>query len=244
MPYVESNKKVFAQALFDESSTAKERIGTIRELDDGRAFIYAENAGTALVAGQLCQAAAPVGNHLNVAVASATAVDATQVTVTLGATAASANDYQDGYIHINDVDGEGQLYKIKSHPAASASASLVVTLYDKIRKALTTSSQATLTKHPAKDVIICPTTLTSIPVGVPPMDITADNFFWMQIKGPASVLTDGTLVIGALVVPSNGTAGSVEDFVPGTSLETILGSVLQVNVTTDYSLINLTIPGF
>lgn len=244
MPYVESEKKVFAQSLFDESSTAKERVGTIRTLDDGRVFVYAEAAGVALVAGNLLQSAAPVANHLNIAVAAAAAVDATEVTVTLGATLAAANDYQDGFLHVNDAVGEGHLYKIKSHPAAASAASLVIQLYDKIRVALTTASEVTLTKHPCKDVIQCPTTLTSTPIGVAPMVITADNFFWMQVKGPAAVLTDGTVVVGETVVASNGTAGAVEDFVPGTSLSAIVGSVLQVNATTEQSLINLNIIGF
>lgn len=244
MPYVEQEKKIFAQGLFDVSATALERVGTIRTLDDGRKFAYAKNGAVALVAGKLCQSAAPVANHLNIAVAAAAAVDDSTITVTLGATAASVNDYQNGFLHTNDAAGEGFIYKVKSHPAANASASLVLTLYDKVRFALTTASEATLTKHPEKDVILCPTTLTSQPIGVPVVDVAIDNFFWIQGAGPCAVLTDGVVVVGETVVASNGVAGAVEDFVPGTSLSAIVGSVLRVNADTEYSLINLAIHGF
>ena len=40
--YTEQPKSIFAQSLFDESSTEKERIGTVRTLDDGRVFVYAK----------------------------------------------------------------------------------------------------------------------------------------------------------------------------------------------------------
>ena len=57
----------------------------------------------------------------------------TSITVTLGATAATKDQYADGYIYTNDNTttsdrGEGQIYRIASNPAADGSATLAVTL--------------------------------------------------------------------------------------------------------------------
>jgi hypothetical protein len=89
----------------------------------------------ALAPGKLAVAATVVANHQNMAVAAAAAVGATSVTVTLGATAATADYYADGFLTINDAAGEGISYRVKSHPAHAGSGSLVVELYDPIKVA-------------------------------------------------------------------------------------------------------------
>src|SRR3990167_1572884 len=112
------------------SSVQECALGTKIVTSDGRAFRYVKAGATALVPGKLQDGPATVANHTNIAVASAAAAGATTVTVTLGATAATANQYANGVLAVNDVDGEGYTYSIKSHPAADSQASLVLTLDD------------------------------------------------------------------------------------------------------------------
>ena len=112
-----------------QTSDQRHKLGTRMVFDDGRAFRYVEVGAADIAAGAVVQAAAGVANHdMDLAIATASS-GATAVTVTLGATAATKNQYKDGYIYINDGGtGEGHVYKIKSNPAADGSATLALTL--------------------------------------------------------------------------------------------------------------------
>ena len=205
-----------------------------------RLFAFAKNGAVALAAGKMCQGPAGVANHLNCAVNTAAVVGATEVKVTLGATAATANQYTNGYLHVNDVDGEGQTLRIKSHPAADASASLTVTTYDPLVVALTTSSEATLSYDPCQGVVIAPNGgLTNVCVGVPLKAVTASYYCWLAIYGPTAVLTQGTAVVGQPV----GLGGTADGACGPVAADTtdIWGRVIRVNASTEYSLIHLTL---
>src|SRR6185369_8356134 len=84
------------------------------DLSDGREVVLIQAGAVALSSGQLMQAPALVANHQNMATSTA-AAGATQVTVTLGATAATLNQYQGGYVIFNAGTGLGQTLKIASH---------------------------------------------------------------------------------------------------------------------------------
>ena len=76
-------------------------------------------------------------------------------------------------------------------------------------------------------------------MGATVRDMAANKFGWAVIKGPAALLTVGTVVAGNAAVRSGGTAGGVA---PATSdILDIVGTVMLVDVTTDYSLIKLNI---
>lgn len=244
--YQDGPVRYFNQGLFEESSVAKHRIGTIRMLDDGRVFAYARDGGSALSAGKVNQQYAPTANHLNCAVAVAAAIGDLSVAVTLGATAAAKDLYKDGFLHVNDATGEGHLYKIRGHAAIDSAGTGVFYLYDKIRVALDITSEVTLTKHPQDSVLTLPTTATGVPVGVAPIAVTASYYFWNQVKGVCPVLIDGTVVIGQHVRLSDGVAGAVEplDRDGSTEDEACIGTVLRVNANTEYGLIMLAIPGY
>jgi hypothetical protein len=179
-----------------------------------------------------------VANHKNRAVAAAVAVGDTRVSVTLGNTAAAANDYAEGYLHCNATGAPGSVYKIKSHLAIDANGTGWINLYDPVTKAMTTSSKVTLTKNHYKDVVTCPTTLTSVPVGVSIVDVTNGYYFWLQTYGPCAVLTNGTIVVGNGVIPSGSVSGAV-DAEAAASIVPRVGFVLQVNADTEFSLIFL-----
>lgn len=218
---------------FYQSSTRENVLGQQARTADGRTFRYARNGGTALTAGQLCVAATVVANHVNLT-PSAASVGDTTLTVTLGATAASENDYADGYAvaHVNP--GAGRAYAIGGHPAASASASLAVNLKEPIVEATTTTTRWSLHRNPYDDVVISVTDQLDMAVGVPVDDVSVDNYFWIQTGGPCSVLADETIAIGQALAIGTGTAGAVEaaDLIG----EQNLGIAIQAGVDTEFRL--------
>jgi len=220
-------------------------LGAVGMTPDGRCFRWAF-AGEAIGAGQLVMQKGAVANHdMDLATAAAAAVGATTITVTLGATAATEDQYEDGAIYINDGAGEGHLYAIREHPAADASASLVVTLHETVREALTTgTSLSGLIENDYKDVEIYDANDIDGPaLGVAPAEVANDEYFWLQTSGRAAVLIQGTVVLGDGVEASQTTDGAVclHD-VSGETDQAPLGTCAGIiAVDTDYGYINLQI---
>ena len=236
-----SQPQSFPFGIFGEDTVAQIDFGAKASTSDGRVFRFVKAGSSALVAGTVLDGPATVANHTNIAVASAAAVGANQITVTLGATAATANQYTNGYVVVNDVDGQGYTYGIKSHPAANASAALTITLNDDetVQEALTTSSQVTLIANQYNGVVIHPTTEAGVPVGVAIKDITAGSYGWIQTRGPVSALCNVVTAIGASVAASDTTtAGGYEI---GDGILPPIGYALTAGVATEYNAIFLTI---
>lgn len=198
----------FAQDIFSESSTAKETVGTIRELPDGRAFVYAKAGSSALAAGKLAVAAAIDADVMNEACASAHSVGDLQFAETITSTTVAEDYFAGGYLQINDATGEGHQYKIVSNTAVSAGTSITLTLEESIRVALTAStSEFTIVHNPAMATVESAT--LGFPVGVAPMAVTASYYYWAQIRGMANVLSDDTAAVGKPLNQSTSTAGAV-----------------------------------
>ena len=223
------------------STTREVMLGTPGKTPDGRSYRYARAGAVALSPGQLCVAATVVANHQNLACAAA-AVGAYDVTVTLGATAATADQYQDGFLVINDVDGEGIAYRITGHPAAASSGSLVVRLAQPIEVALTANSEACLQMNPYDDVVISVTDQADMPVGIPNITVAIDAYFWLQTGGPCSAWADETITAGQALTTGTGVAGQVEAL--DAAGEPQVGIAIQAGVDTEYRMVCLTLdPG-
>lgn len=187
-------------------------LGSIGQTKDGRRFRYVKAGAVALTVGDFIQSPAVVVNHLTMTAAAA-AIGATSVTMTLGATAATANQYAEGYLMTAVTPGMGRTYAVTGHPAAASAASLAVTLdpSDPIQIALTTSSRLHLLANPYNNVIQMPiTTATGICVGVAVSALPIDNYGWLQTKGLCCPLTDGTPALGAHVMVPGAVAGAAE----------------------------------
>ena len=232
----------------DEKVTGTTQIhpyGTRMVLPDGRVYYYGQTDG-AQTAGAICQSAVGVANHdMDLATNTASAGDKS-VTVTVGGTAATEDQYKDGYLYVNDGTGEGHIYKIRQHDAIDSSGSGAINLYDgdPILVAYAAATIVGLAKNPYKDFIVFPTTATGHPVGVAPTDFDDDDYGWLQTWGPAAVLCDVAFVIGNHVRVSDNTAGSGEPLDRDGSAEdeVVIGiASLIAPVTTDYGYVNLTI---
>lgn len=248
-PFSARKTQGYAQGLYEESSTQKEVLGTIRQEIDGRTFAYAKNGAVALAVAKLTQSALADSNSnaetLPATPTTGAAIGATKVTITFGG-AIAADAYKDGFFHVSDSTGVGYVYRIKSQPAATAGNSYTVDvqLYEPIRVALVASaSVVNCTKHPQDGVLLATTTLGAAPAGVPPRAVTASYYFWNQVKGPCALLCNGTVAVTTTVEPSGTTAGAV-DVTSETTYNAAIGTVICANATTKYSLINLAIPGY
>jgi hypothetical protein len=223
---------------FSESSTQLYPLGTKLEYGD-RTFRYAKMGSGAVTAGKLLQTKVAVGDHRDLAVPSGVSIGSSTITVTVGGTKADANEYSEGYLHINDVDGQGQLFRIKSHPEGT-STNVVFTLYDKVNKALTGNSKADLIHSSYYELVIAPNNETGAISGVTVIDMTAENYGWVQTSGPCSVLIEGTIVLGENACRSTGsTVGTVA--ASSGDANCVVGQVLVVNGSTDNGVIHLNI---
>jgi hypothetical protein len=238
------------------TSAKKNRIGARMGLGDGSEFVYAV-AGEAITAGKVTMQAQTASDHIkDLAVAAAVSSGATQLTVTNGGSTAivasssytgtgtTVGDYEDGYIFVNDAAGEGQMWSIKNHSIAATGATITINLYDtdKVSTALTTSSEVGLIKNPQNSVEVWDVNdIDGIVAGVPRADVTSGYYFWNQVKGAATVLTNGTVVLGKNVMTGSSTDGSVDVVADDSSAEFIIGGVIGVAATTEYSAVWLNI---
>lgn len=236
-----------ANGLFQTTTDANlvTLVGSRWDLSDGREVILAKAAsGTTIANGKLYQDAAIVPNHQNLATTAVTAYSANgnvpaTVTMTLGNTAATANQYRGGFLIVNDVNGEGQTLRIASHPAADASATLKVTLEDAPNTALVAAtSEVSLLPAHGDNVIIYPTTPTGAAVGVALCPIAASSYGFLTTKGLTSCLANGTIAVGGNISPSPTVAGAVE-ITSITTFVAIIGYANQAGVDTEYRCVFL-----
>jgi hypothetical protein len=234
-----TNSVVYAQDFRDISSTRQLPLGTRGETRDGRKYRYALAGATALDPGKLAVNADLVSNHTNIVVAAAVSVGATKVTATLGATAATANQYQDGYLVVNDAAGEGINYLINGHAAVLSAGVITVNLVDQVEVALTTSSEVTLKANPYSGIVVSATDQADQPVGVPNVTITAAYYGWVQTGGECSVLADEAVTKGLALTIGTGVAGAVEALDAAGEFQ--IGVASEALVDTEYRSAYLTI---
>lgn len=225
------SRQLAAQNVRETSTTQQEDLGAIGVTSDGREYQYAKvGSGGALAAGSLGVAEAVAANHTNIVVSAAAAIGATQVSATLGATAATENQYAEGYLVVNDSTGEGIAYKIANHAAVASAGVITVNLEEPVVVALVAStSEVSLIKHISKD--IQPSTTLATAVGVANVATAASSYGWVQRKGTCSVTADGTPAKSNALIQSNATAGALE--VGAAATDQVVGYAQETFVTTE-----------
>lgn len=205
------------QGIYEESATQQAPIGTKLELEDGRIFRYASFAGAAVNRGIMTSTDVSVtcAVEMNAAPDAAYAAGVKVVTLDNAALASRAADiFAGGYLHITDDDGKGYTYRIKGNTASSSNA-VTFTLYDGLQAALVAANtDAAITGNKWSTLRISDATDSNkvdyIPAGVTPISFTASYYGWVQTKGIATVLADGTIAEGDNLTLSDGTDGSVQ----------------------------------
>lgn len=198
MSQLTSDPQGAGQPLYTSQAQAVHMLGERLVTPNGRVFRYCKcGSGAALVAGNWIQSPAQIAGHQNLATLAA-AIGATEITVTLGGTAATLNQYADGQAVVTITPGLGQALNIIGHPAqTNTTGNLVLTLGEPLRVALTTSTKIDLVPNPYNGVIQVPvTTLTGVVVGVATYIIAASEYGWLQRSGPCGALIVGTPAVG------------------------------------------------
>jgi len=227
-----------AQGVYEMSATQKAELGYRIAFNDGRVFRYAKAGATALAPGKFCKAGViNESNCLNKAVNAAVVVGTYAVTLQTGRAYTTC---EEGYLQINDVAGEGIMYKIKSGAANATTATYTdLVLYDPVATALTGSSEGTIILNPYEQAEIC-SAVTDIILGVPPITVTAEYFFWVQTWGIANVLSEGITPAGQAVqlAVGDGVGGTTS----GAAYTTLaVGIQMLVGVNTEYKPVYLMI---
>lgn len=208
-----------ANGTFQTSTDAslETLLGSRWDLSDGRVVALGQPAtGTTVAEGKLYQNAALIADHQNCDVTAVTTYSANgnvpaAVTITLGATAVTANQYAGGYLAVVDGAGEGQLLKIASHPAANLSATCKFTLEDGPATALSTStSECSLVPATGNSLIIMPTTPSNTVFGLAMYPIAAGSYGFFLVQGIGNALGDATTpAVGCAISWSAATAGAI-----------------------------------
>lgn len=192
-----------AQPINTVSATKKHKLGMLYVDEYGRKWRYCKNGASALAAGKCVAATEATANHINKSVAAA-AIGAVDVAITIGATALTANSYDDGYFQVNDGTGEGQSYPIVSHTVSAAGSEAVyVKLAEPLRAAIVASatSEASLIPSPYYAVTIS-SSINALCVGVSTVVVPASYYFWAQTGGVTAVLqnTGATAAVGTQMI--------------------------------------------
>lgn len=204
-------KQLTSTDLTNVTSAKTEQYGAVGATGDGRRYRYVQYGGN-VTGGNLVVAPTLVANHQNIAVQTAAPANATQVLVTLGATAATQDQYAEGLLTVG-VDGSGVpiTRKIKGNTAGNSGAVITVVLdgREPLTTALTTSNVVSLS--PALFNGVAASTTAGTPVGVAVVSATSGQFGWVQVYGPAAVVNDagGSVSANVLIKQSTTVAGAI-----------------------------------
>lgn len=238
-----ASMQITDQDVYQQSvNIGSEVIGQIASTPQGKTFMYS-NAGGTLTAGQLTQTLAVTANYATRTLSVAVAQFANQVTITLGTTA--AQDAFKGYwLVVTDGTGKGQgAYYVTGNTAATAgnSNTTIVNIDNAVNIALDTTSVVGLYPN-QESAVVQHTAVSALPTaGAPVINITSGNYFWNQVGGYASILSDGAVTKNALAIPSGSIAGAVTIDLAATVTASI-GYAPELTVDTKYSPLVLNVP--
>lgn len=216
------------------SANQLHKLGSVVETADGRVFRYSSAGATNLAAGLANVTPAKVANHTNVAVA-ATAIGSRTVSVTLGNTATTLDQYKDGFLAVIDSFGVGCAYRITGNPVIAGNGTGVIQLEESIAIALTTASKVSLVPSIYGNSIVHPgSASTFVANGVNNVAVLATNFYWSQTAGMTSVLSDGVIAKGTgAILTTNAVAGALLTEAAGTLTQRV-GTAPEATVDTKY----------
>lgn len=228
MPYDKVNSyeggvgKVIAQGMRIQLSAATTTLGTIRSLAGGREIVYAKVGAAAISAAHVMAASAPVALHCNCAVAATASIGARRFTATLGATAAAADAYKDGFVVVQSGTGLGYSYMIDYHLSCAASGNLVLNLKDGLETTLLATTVVALVANKYNGVVAATAGATT-PVGVSLCTASANYYVWLGKRGPWPVHVGSSALTPGCKVTLGSAAGTVLPMVT-TTVSSALGS--------------------
>jgi len=216
------------QSVFETSTSQHHSLGTKAQLADGRVFFYGKHSlSTTLATGLLMTQPAVVANHQN-RTTTGTAGQST-ITIAIGATAMTANQYAEGYFWADSGTGLGQFRKIKSNGASAGSTTETITLYEPLTTTFAATPTGSLQKNLYSDLVVHPgnAVLAGTPVGVINVAVGAGNttaqYFWIQTAGITAVSCEGSVTAGLQLTAATASTTDAGQFkvkaTPGTGID-------------------------
>jgi len=190
---------LISQEIFTESAYQMHPLGTKGMDKYGSVYRYVKNGSSALVTGNLLQEPAEDTNYRSMVVNTTGAIGSNEVEVTLGGTAVTAGQFDEGQILIESSTGIGQLFRIKKHDVQTSTTGTCTFVLDRPLKIATAaaSSQASVRKNAYQGAIQYPTTPTGGAIGVALYAMTISYYGWIGSGGDFAVLWDNTDVSAA-----------------------------------------------
>lgn len=221
-------------------NTRNTPLGQPGVASDGRKFRYAGFGGT-VTPGLLLATPATVANHLNCAPGANFAIGVTDITVVLGATAATKDQYAGGTLFTNDGVGAGQNFRIIGNTAGASSGTITVRIETGLTVAITSASTKISLVASKYSGLTASATVALTRVGVSNTNAASGQFGWIQTGGDAAVLVDGALVqIADPVIPGS-VAGSVAGIGTTAATDQIVGIARDAGATTKYGIVDLSL---
>lgn len=220
-------------------TTQKSRaLGTVARTPDGRIFKWARAGATALAQGVVVQMKAASNGQqlLNLtpatsigdwnATAGAPGIQVGSATIGVFWTSAhSSGEFTDGYMMVETSPGMGT-YRVVSDPTVTTTGGAsTVRLHpdDTIaQEVLTTVTKLAFIANPYSSVVVTPTTMTGIVLGVNPVEVPVNNYFWLQSSGVARVRYNSLVaaLVGHQVIAGVGATAGDAVGGPNTTLVT------------------------
>ena len=244
--FEEGLNKMYNQGLYEESSTIKHRLGTIRYTSDGRRFVYTKATAAAIASGiAVGKPNAPQNCTVAAADAAINLAGVRKITLTLSGTP-TANLYQDGYMIITAGTGIGEMYRIRGNSVDDSPASGRCTfyLYDALKATMVASSTTVdVYVNPYSGVYINPTVADGTATtgfkiaGVTQRGVTASYYFWLQTDGLATALVE-TSTSGAegderYLIPAASTAGYLRSVTAAYAIGIAVGELVEMTDQTN-----------
>lgn len=225
------------QSIYKTSTVQLADLGSRKVVGD-RVFRYTLAAG-AIGAGDVAQYG---GEQLINVTAGGTDPAGGKVFTWYAATAMSANTYAEGYLvsQSGTATNMGFMYRVKSHPAITATTNGTLTLYDELVLQPNVTDNWSLHMNLYKNVTEM-TAGTAPGIGVVPIAVTSADYFWLQTWGPAAVKCAANTAGASCQVAATGQVGLPIEATTAGSERAIIGNALHTLTASERGLVFLTI---
>jgi len=227
--------------IYSNDDVRKHAVGALGIDKRGDLYRYAYLAAD-VSAGYLLVSKGRQANHQNLAASATASVGDTSVSLTVGATALTADEYAGGYLASSDNSPEGEWYRIISHPASAGSEAVAFKLERKLLTAVTTASEFALVRNPWHSPAVSQLIAErAAGVTVVDVDVSERPYTWLKTKGVAPVLIDTAgITVGYVATISDQVNGAVGVF-SDIDAEVPVGQAMQTGTAGEFNPVWLSI---
>lgn len=177
-------------------------LGFPKVFVNGQEFVLAKNGSTALKAGLYVESV--ITKITEDTITKKANVLADQVTVTVGTTTVTKDQFTGGYLLVTDntdTDVEGHTFPIKGNDAGGGTANdtIIVRLATELPIELDTSTDIAIYTSPYNNLILGTggesTTSGNSPRGIPHVEVEANYYFWLQTKRMGAAKIEGAITV-------------------------------------------------